>query len=271
MAPGRVHRLRPRIGGLPARCRPAEDATFTLVAISVALALGATAVLFSLAHLSKPRRAYRALRRFPVSALSREIAAYALYLLVTAIAWVVEVPGRAPAWLMILGVAAGAIAVVASAQVYLLPARPTWRHWSTIGAFLGCALSLGLSTALLLGEWTLDPPAEAAQTDTARWLALGGIAVTAIALAARVIYLRGATADTKAAWELVATHYSGLLWLRIFVGITLAAVALALSWSAHGWIFAAWPALLVGELLDRRLFFAGTVPLSFRAEIPGVR
>jgi DMSO reductase anchor subunit len=228
---------------------PAEDATFTLVAISVALALGATAVLFSLAHLSKPRRAYRALRRFPVSALSREIAAYALYLLVTAIAWVVEVPGRAPAWLMILGVAAGAIAVVASAQVYLLPARPTWRHWSTIGAFLGCALSLGLSTALLLGEWTLDPPAEAAQTDTARWLALGGIAVTAIALAAR----------------------SGLLWLRIFVGITLAAVALALSWSAHGWIFAAWPALLVGELLDRRLFFAGTVPLSFRAEIPGVR
>lgn len=250
---------------------PAGDRAFAPSTIGVSLVFALVAVLSSLAHLTKPGRAYRALRRFPRSPLSREIAAYASYLGLVTIAWLLEVAGGAPEWLVIVGVAMGGVAVVASAQVYLLPARPTWRHWSTTSAFLGCALSLGLVSALLVGEWTLDYPAEAAAADATRWLALGGIALSAISLFARMLYLRRASADTRAAWELSTTHYAGLLWLRVLVGLVLAATALTLAWNAAAWLLVAWPAVLVGELLDRRLFFAAVVPLSFRAEIPGVR
>ena len=186
--------------------------------LTAALVLGLAAMLFSLAHLTKPRRAYRALRRFPSSPLSREIAAYTLYLVLVGICWLMELVSAAPAWLVMLALLAGALAVVASARIYLLPARPTWRHWSTMGTFAGCALGLGVATGLLVELGSPDGLDESSHLGAARWLVIGGIALSALSLAARVAYLRGATPDTRAAWELIATHHAGLWWLRVLVG-----------------------------------------------------
>ena len=239
--------------------------------LTAAWVLGLAAVLFSLAHLTKPRRAYRALRRFPSSPLSREIAAYTLYLVLAGLCWLAELVSTAPRWLLLAAVVAGALAVVASARIYLLPARPTWHHWSTVGTFAGCALSLGIATSLLTGLGALDRLDEPTNLAGARWLVIGGIVLSALSLAARVIYLRSATPDTRAGWRLITAHSVGLWWLRILVGFVVAGVAIALSWNADAWLLVAWPALAVGEVLDRRLFFATAVPLSFRTELPGVR
>jgi DMSO reductase anchor subunit len=252
--------------------RPAESSEpFGLAATTAALVIGAAAVLFSLAHLKKPLRAYRALRKFPASALSREIAAYAGYVLLVFVAWLAELFGAAPGWLLMLGVAVGGVAIVASAQVYLLPARPSWRHWSTVGAFLGCGLSLGSSTALLIAVYADGGLPLARAVDLVRGLLVLGVVVTTTSVWRRVAFLRTGTADTKAAWHVVSTDYAGLWWTRLIVGLGLPLAATFLSRTADAWLWLAWLSLLAGELLDRRLFFASVVPLSFRAELRDVR
>jgi len=199
-----------------------------------------------------------------------EIGTFGIYLTLVFVAWLVGLVASCPAWLLALGVVAGVVAVVASAQVYLLPARPSWRHWSTVGTFLGCGLSLGLSTALLATSLTPDGLSGAREVDVAEALVLLGIVVTAASLWRRVAYLRRASPDTQAAWQAVSTSYAGLWWARLIVGIALAAAAAVLSFTAEAWLWLAWPCLLAGELIDRRLFFASVVPLSFRAELRDV-
>lgn len=248
---------------------PAE--TFSLPATTAVLVIGGAAVLFSLAHLKKPLRAYRALRKFPASALSREIGAYAVYVLLLFVVWLVELFGDAPGWLLGIGVATGSVAIVASAQVYLLPARPSWRHWSTVGAFVGCGLSLGSSTVLLIAVYADEGLAGTGAADVVRGLVVVGIVVSAISVWRRVVFLRASTADTKAAWLAVSTDYTGLWWTRLIVGLALPLAATVLSRTAEAWLWLAWLSLLVGELLDRRLFFASVAPLSFRAELREVR
>ena len=243
---------------------------FALVATTAVLMIGVAGVLLSLAHLNKPLRAYRALRKFPASPLSREIGAYALYVLLVFVAWAAELFGTAPGWLLGLGVAAGGVAIVTSAQVYLLPARPSWRHWSTVGAFLGCGLSLGSCTALLIAAYADEGLSQTRAADVVRGLLAVGVVVSAISVWRRVAFLRAGTADTKAAWHVVNSDYSGLWWARLIVGLALPLAATFLSRSAYAWLWLAWLSLLAGELLDRRLFFASVVPLSFRAEITGV-
>jgi DMSO reductase anchor subunit len=251
--------------------RPAGSSDpFALAATTAALVIGGAAVLFSLAHLKKPLRAYRALRKFPASALSREIGAYAAYVLLLFVAWLVELFGTAPGWLLVLSVVAGSVAIVGSAQVYLLPARPSWRHWSTVGAFLGCGLSLGSSTALLIAVYADEGLADTRAADVVRGLLVAGVVVSAISVWRRVAFLRAGTADTRAAWRVVSTDYAGLWWTRLIVGLALPLTATFFSRTADAWLWLAWLSLLAGELLDRRLFFASVVPLSFRAELPDI-
>ncbi len=250
---------------------PGSSDQFSLAATTAALVIGGAAVLFSLAHLKKPLRAYRALRKFPASALSREIGAYAVYVLLVFVAWLVGLFGTTPGWLLGFGVVAGGVAVVASAQVYLLPARPSWRHWSTVGAFLGCGLSLGSSTGLLIAVYADGGLSLTQAADVVRGLVVGGVVVSAVSMWRRVAFLRAGTADTKAAWHVVSADYAGLWWTRLIVGLALPLAATFLSRGADAWLWLTWLSLLVGELLDRRLFFASVVPLSFRAELRDVR
>jgi anaerobic dimethyl sulfoxide reductase subunit C (anchor subunit) len=257
------------LGTLLLRSAESSD-RFGLAATTAALMIGVAGVLLSLAHLNKPLRAYRALRRLPASPLSREIGAYAVYVVLVFVAWLAELFGTAPGWLLGLGVAAGGVAIVASAQVYLLPARPSWRHWSTVSAFLGCGLSLGSSTALLIAAYADEGLSQTRAADVVRGLVVAGVIVSAISVWRRVVFLRSGTADTKAAWHAMSTDYSGLWWTRLIVGLALPLAATLLSRSADAWLWLTWLSLLAGELIDRRLFFASVVPLSFRAEITGV-
>lgn len=249
----------------------ASSEPFGLASTSAALVTGGAAVLFSLAHLKKPLRAYRALRKFPASALSREIGAYGGYVLLVFVAWLTDLFGAAPMWLLVLGVVAGGVAIIASAQVYLLPARPSWHHWSTVGAFLGCGLSVGSSIALLIASYVEEGLSLTRHGDVVRGLLVVGIGATAVSVWRRVVFLRAGTVDTKATWRLVSGDYPVLWWTRLIVGLALPLAATALSRTADAWLWLTLLSLLAGELLDRRLFFASVVPLSFRAELPDVR
>lgn len=241
---------------------------FAVAVATGALVVGGIAVLGSLAHLNKPLRAYRALRRFPHSPLSRETGLYAIYLALVGLYWLLLLLGLDPTMLAVVALAVGFPAIYASAQVYLIPARPSWYHWSTVLGFMSCALSLGGATSLSLSlAWPETMAGSGSAALVAKALVIIGVVGTAVALWRRVGYLRAATPDTQAAWRLIETDYCGQWRLRLLVGLGLPFVTVGLSFATEGFIVLAWLALLVGELLDRSLFFVSSTPLSVRVEL----
>lgn len=245
---------------------------FSVSAVTAALLLAGLAVLLSLAHLNKPLRAYRALRRFPRSALSRETGLYSIYVVLLGVYWLLVIFNASAAWPGAIAFLAGIAAVYASAQVYLIPARPSWYHWSTPVTFGSCALSLGLSTILSIAlGWPDLFVAAAGAVLLIKALVVVGVLGTALALWQRIGYLQKAAPDTRAAWQLVTSEYSNLWRLRLIVGLALPVLAVALSFTAEATLPLAWLALLLGELLDRNLFFVSSVPLSFQGELARAR
>ncbi|HEX6597052.1 MAG TPA: DmsC/YnfH family molybdoenzyme membrane anchor subunit, partial [Acidimicrobiales bacterium] len=121
---------------------------------------GAAALAASLLHLGRPTRAFKALRNVRTSWLSREVALFGVFSLLSfayAASWSEpQLPGLA------LGVAAtvvGIAGVYASARLYLVPARPVWNSRRTPTAFFATAAATGPLLALLCLDRTRLRPA----------------------------------------------------------------------------------------------------------------
>jgi len=233
--------------------------------------LALLAVVLSLAHLDKPFRGYRALRRFPTSALSREIAVFGGYTCGAGVYAAAMLAGAQPLWPGVAIVVLGAAAVLAMAHVYVIPGRPAWRHWSTVAGFAGCALSLGPALALALAAawWPETLGGDGALV--VRSVVISGVALAAVALWARTVRWYKVFARGTVATEAVPGRSSGLWVARVVVGLMLPVVVLATAPTSAMVAALAALALLAGETADRTMFFAAGGPRPIGSEIPGAR
>ena len=214
--------------------RPAPVLAALLVAF---LSLGASTL-----HLGRPIYAFRALRMWRRSWLSREVLLFSLF--AGAAAASVFVPG-----LVLVAALLGAAGITASAFIYLVPARPAWNHKSTLWDFY--------LTALLLGPLFLATAGVPAPR-----LAIG-VAAAVQLLNQLLRFMRMAASDEfelRASARLLANDLRGLFLLRLMLLIGGGVILPLTGQFVSGFGFS-----LAAELLSRYLFFVSLVPKNMAA------
>jgi formate dehydrogenase iron-sulfur subunit len=239
-----------------------SDTRLGLAAI-VSLGVGALAVAAATFHLGRPAHAYRALRMWRRSWLSREVLAFAAFSHVAAVyaglLWL-QWPGSI--WVGGLTVVLGLAGVTASACIYRVPARPAWNTRYTLVQFN--------LTAAILGPLF----AAAAVAGATRWLAIAAASMAgAQATVFALRFFRSVASDSlelKGTARLLSTVLAGRLVLR---GILLAIGAIALPLLATGLpdrsgrllMLGALLVALAAEIIERYLFFVSVVPRHLAA------
>ncbi|MGH9630896.1 MAG: dimethyl sulfoxide reductase anchor subunit family protein, partial [Bryobacteraceae bacterium] len=228
-----------------------EDALLNLAAAAAFgvanLALGAATF-----HLGRPIHAYRALKMWKRSWLSREVLAFSLFAgagsAYAGALWF-GLPGTA-----LLGAATAALGlagVAASAFIYLVPARPAWNSRYTMADFYLAGAILG----------PLLPAAFAPQQTALLYMAASGAALQMCCQASKFLWLtRSEEFELMASARLLSNDLEKLFILRF---ILLIAGGILLPLLEHPV-----PALalsLAGELLGRYLFFVSVVPKNMAA------
>ncbi|HVZ22435.1 MAG TPA: DmsC/YnfH family molybdoenzyme membrane anchor subunit [Vicinamibacterales bacterium] len=208
-------------------------------------------------HLGRPVYAYRALRMWRRSWLSREVLLFSAFSAVAsayaAMLWL-QIPGST--FIGTLTVLLGGAGVTASACIYRVPSRPAWDTPYTLLQFH--------LTALVLGPLF----ARAAGIGNARWLAIAAAGIASIQfvlLAARFFRLIAADgAELRGTARLLSTVLASRFVLR---GLLLAAGAVALPLASSGWTLRLVALLLAvtGEIIGRYLFFVSVVPKHMAA------
>jgi DMSO reductase anchor subunit len=209
-----------------------------LAAVLVAfLSLGASTL-----HLGRPIYAWRALKMWRRSWLSREVLLFSLFACAAA--------GSAMApRLSILAAVLGLGGVTASAWIYLVPARPAWNSKHTLIDFYLTALLLGPQLLSVLG---IGAPMVA--------IVLAGAAqllnqvVKLLALAASDEF------ELRASARLLTQDLRSSLLMRFSLLIAGGIVLPLLGRPVSGFALA-----LAGELLSRYLFFVSVVPKNIAA------
>jgi Fe-S-cluster-containing dehydrogenase component/DMSO reductase anchor subunit len=235
----------------------------------VSLAVGCLALAAATFHLGRPAYAYRALRMWRRSWLSREVLLFAAFSAVAAayagMLWL-RVPGSA----VLGGVTAllGVGGVVASASIYRVPSRPAWNTRYTIVQFSLTAALLGPLVAAAAAAG--DPGLLAVAAATAAGaqfvvLALGFFRC----IASDSLELRGTA-------RLLSTAFARHVLLRGVLlaagGIVLPLLARPAGADGHPLLIAALLAALSAEVLGRYLFFVTVVPRHFAAPyLPAAR
>ena len=240
------------------------------IAALASLLVGGLALSASTLHLGRPVHAYRALKMWRRSWLSREVLLFSAFSgvsgLYAATLSLGLIPG-VPEWLLhvvpdaartaigALTVTLGIAGVTASACIYRVPSRPSWNTRYTL-------LQFNL-TAALLGPLF----AAAAGVGDPAWLAIASAtAAGAQFMLLAVRFLRCIAADSlelKGTARLLSTVFAKHLVLR---GLLLAAGAVVLPLLAAPaigassmWVLAL--AMAIGaEILGRYLFFVTAVP-----------
>ena len=227
------------------------------IAAIVSQMLGGLALAASTMHLGRPIHAYRALRMWKRSWLSREVLMFSLFS-------AVALPYAAALWLRIPGSAMlgaltsffGAAGIFSSARIYVVPARPAWNSKRTIADFFLTAMLLGTLLALSIGIG--DRPA----------LTLAAVAAAIASLTAqtlRYLWLKSSDVFERKA---SASLLSGALSSRFKARMALLAIGgIAAPLVAHGTVIAGigLAFAFAGEILGRYLFFVSVVPKNMAA------
>jgi Fe-S-cluster-containing dehydrogenase component/DMSO reductase anchor subunit len=221
------------------------------IAAFASLLVGAVALNASTLHLGRPVHAYRALRMWRRSWLSREVLLFTAFSAVAgvyaALLWM-GAGGTVVAAVGALTVALGIAGVTASACIYRVPSRPAWNTRYTLLQFNLTGALLGPLFAMAVGA------------GAHKWLAIAAATMAGaqfVLLAVR--FLRCIAADSlelKGTARLLSTVFALHLIAR---GALLAAGAIVLPLL----LAPAWLALALaigGELLGRYLFFVSVVP-----------
>jgi Fe-S-cluster-containing dehydrogenase component/DMSO reductase anchor subunit len=231
------------------------------IAVLTSLLVATLALGASTLHLGRPIYAYRALKMWRRSWLSREVLLFSAFSLVAcfyaAAIWV-RWPGGVA--LGALTVALGFGGVTASACIYRVPSRPAWNTPLTLVQFNLTALTLGPLFAAAVGA------------GPARALAVASAFMAGaqfVALATKFFNLSGGdTTELRASSKLLATTFRPHLIAR---GVLLAVGAMALPlFTSHPvalWI--AFALALASEMIGRYLFFVSAVPKHLAAPYLG--
>jgi DMSO reductase iron-sulfur subunit len=233
------------------------------VAAVASLAAGFLALGGSTLHLGRPAHAYRALRMWRRSWLSREVLMFALFSLVAGLYagglwW--QLPGAAALGLVtaILGI----LGVTASARIYLVPARPAWNTKHTLADFYLTGAVLGPLFARCIGA------------ANHRWL-LGAIVIATGAQLLNQVsrffwFVRSDVFELQASAKLLSSVLASRFLLRAALLIA-GGIALPLFFPGHLANSLALASALAGEALGRYLFFVSVVPKNMAAPYLGIQ
>jgi DMSO reductase iron-sulfur subunit len=256
------------------------------IAQTLLLGLTAIALNISVTHLGRPAYAWRALKMWRRSWLSREVLGFGLFFVflaaATGLAWLpslaplpaqygfaLRVAGVAPLVLLldVLAIAAGFGGVIAGAYIYLVPARPAWNLVHTPVDFLLSVAMLGSAAAPLLLSATealrglamthgLDLPEFSAAFPV--WPLVAACALWFVNQGLRLIRLnRSALYEHRATASLLNSY--GLRTLFLTSGVLVALTAVLALTGHPAWALAA---SLAAVLATRYLFFVSVVPLN---------
>jgi formate dehydrogenase iron-sulfur subunit len=238
--------------------------------------LGITAVALNISvfHLGRPAYAWRALKMWRRSWLSREVLIFGLFftalagftlasclnalpaiwlgrLHFTRIGWLQNLPVTTLA-LFTLGIVAAALGiagVIASSFIYLVPARPSWNMVHTPVDFLLSAALVGITLPAVLSAIPAVFPLWAIALSSLLWIANQ---------ATRLVRLnRSAIFEHRAAAALL--NLPGLR--AALIGSFACAALVPLAWVTANFALAC-VAALAAVLLARYLFFVSVVPLN---------
>ena len=247
----------------------------TVVTLLALLALTAFTLSLSVLHLGRPAYAWRAMKAWRRSWLSREVVLFSLYFLtLSGLAaatgfgiWHAEVRvATLISAMRVLVPVLGFAGILASACIYLVPARPAWNMEHTPIDFVLSALLLGVAAAPVLIHlevyaysfsstkiWASATPFR----DGLFPLAFAAtcwsmnLAVRAVRLLRTKQYERRASATLLMSYGLRGTFL-----------VSFALVALGLMLAASGSPLLALPAVFAGVVASRYLFFVSVVPLN---------
>jgi formate dehydrogenase iron-sulfur subunit len=214
-----------------------------------ALAVGLLSLGASTFHLGRPAYAYRALKMWRRSWLSREVLLFTGFAFTAgAYAAVLFADADYGGFFGAIPALLGAAGIGASAFIYMVPARPAWASKYTLAEFF--------STALLLGPLFLS----AFGAPLAPFAIAGG-AAQLLTQALRLLWLVSSDEfELRASARLLSTDLRRVLLAR-FLLLGLGGVLLPLL----GHFALALPVALAGEIFGRCLFFVGTVPKNMAA------
>jgi Fe-S-cluster-containing dehydrogenase component/DMSO reductase anchor subunit len=243
------------------------------VAALTSLAVGGLALAASTLHLGRPAFAYRALRMWRRSWLSREVLLFSAFSGVAGayagMLWL-DLPGStAVGGLTVL---LGAAGVTASACIYRVPSRPSWNTPHTLAQFNLTAALLGPLLAGAVGAG-----------DT-RWLAVAAATMAGAQFVATALGFFRCIASDRLELKGTARLLSTVLARRFVArGVLLALGAIVLplfsaglqgglvpppglAWATPVYLLPAALVLAVaGEILGRHLFFVSAVPKHLAA------
>jgi DMSO reductase iron-sulfur subunit len=237
------------------------------------------ALNISVTHLGRPAFAYRAVKMWRRSWLSREVLFFGLFFgalaaltgaSVAATLHLYPVPQIAFQLFEAGTLFFGGAGLVASACIYLVPARPAWNMVHTPVDFLLSAALLGVPLPFVLDKFSnqLAPLLNhfpALHLSAPRFLAadaslLGASVAVAwlLNLAIKVVRLkRSSIFEEQASYNLLRTREMLPLLIATFTSVNLAAGLMLTSHFAL-----ALASATVGVLLSRYLFFVSVVPLN---------
>ncbi len=244
--------------------------------------LGMNAAIF---HLGRPQYAYRAFLGLRTSWMSREIIMFGLFAVAattyTALSWVADHGWHISLFLQrgagIFAAATGILSVACSIMIYVDTNRPFWRGSYTTLKFLGTALVLGIPTTLLISWFaaglSVDVSVTQLMSTYGRALCSWLIGLTIAKLTYEVLIFAHLSSKLHTPLRRTAMLMTGELrkpTLARFAfgfvgGIATPCVLLAGTNSGAGALFicvltvASFVALLIGEFLERYLFFTAVV------------
>jgi Fe-S-cluster-containing dehydrogenase component/DMSO reductase anchor subunit len=230
------------------------------VAALTAVLVGIMALGASTFHLGRPAFAYRAIKMWRRSWLSREVLLFAIFAAVACAYAGALWTGWPSAAIGALTVAFGAGGVIASACIYRVPSRPSWNSPFTLVEFHLTGATLGPLFVAAVGA------------GHARWLGVAAAALAGAQLVTLALrFLRLTTADTvelRASAALLGTRLATHLLAR---GALLAfgAIALPLFTSHPAALVVGFVLALAGEAVGRYLFFVSAVPKHMAAPYLG--
>ena len=262
------------------------------IALTLLLGLTAISLNISVTHLGRPAYAWRALKMWKRSWLSREVLGFGLFFVflaaATTLAWG---PALAPLLtrhgfalghllathflvfpplvlaLNLLTIVGGFAGVIAGAYIYMVPARPAWNMIHTLFDFLVSTAILGAAAAPLLLAATdalrrlpylqaLDLPAFSPHFPA--WPIVAAAALWFLNQGARLFRLNHSPLYEHGATASLLNSYG----LRALLFSTAALVALTVLLALTGHTVFAMALALIAVLATRYLFFVSVVPLN---------
>lgn len=220
------------------------------VSLTIVLMLTAAAMAVSVFHLGRPAYAWRALKMWRRSWLSREVLSFALFLTAMSVCTAATWMGlaRVPQTAAIATLLFGLCGTVTSAFIYRVKARPAWNMVHTPLDFLLSAGLMGMAMAAVI-EHQPSVSVRVEAVLAAAWIC--NQVVKAMRLRASKNF------ESRASYNLLRGER--LSWKVVLAGMCATAVSL------FGYAPLPWPALAasVGAvLMGRYLFFVSVVPLG---------